>query len=77
MRPVPSPPTAKLTWHGHAAFELVTPSGKTVLIDPWLGNPSNPKKDLAKTIAADLILVTHGHSDHVGDAKCLGPKQID
>ena len=28
-----------LTWHGHAAFEITTPSGKIILIDPWLNNP--------------------------------------
>jgi L-ascorbate metabolism protein UlaG (beta-lactamase superfamily) len=57
-----------LTWHGHAAFEVTTPSGKIILIDPWLNNPLNPfvkeKRDPVERIAkADYILVTHGHFD--------------
>jgi L-ascorbate metabolism protein UlaG (beta-lactamase superfamily) len=56
-------------WYGHAAFEIDLPSGKTILIDPWIQNPSNPTgKDDVKSVKADLILVTHGHFDHVGDA---------
>lgn len=74
--------TTKITWHGHAAFEITTPKGKTILIDPWLSNPLNPK---AKTAVADLkqvdyIVVTHGHGDHVGDsvaiAKATGAKLV-
>src|SRR5205823_6008363 len=59
----------KLTWYGHAAFRIDTPSGKTLLIDPWIQNPANPtgKDDVGK-VPADLILVTHGHFDHVGDS---------
>ncbi len=66
----------ELTWYGHAAFKLVTPAGKVILIDPWITNPSNA--DGAKEVAAldhvDLILVTHGHSDHVGDAVAIAKK---
>jgi L-ascorbate metabolism protein UlaG (beta-lactamase superfamily) len=56
-----------ITWLGHAAFRLRTPGGKELLIDPWLTeNPSCPSehKGVEK---ADLILVTHGHGDHLGD----------
>ena len=37
-------PAGKTTvkWYGHAAFEIDLPSGKTILVDPWLANPSNP-----------------------------------
>lgn len=61
---------ANLTWYGHAAFKLVTPTGKVILIDPWITNPANKngKQDLAAIEKADLILVTHGHSDHVGNS---------
>lgn len=59
-----------LTWYGHAAFKIVTPQGHVIFIDPYITNPANPKgkEDLAAIDKADLILVSHGHGDHVGDA---------
>jgi L-ascorbate metabolism protein UlaG (beta-lactamase superfamily) len=67
---------ATLTWYGHAAFKLVTPSGKVLWFDPWITNPKNPsgKDDLAKIDKADLILISHGHFDHIGDAVTIGKK---
>lgn len=53
-------------WLGHAACQITTGKGKIILIDPWItNNPSCPirKEELTK---ADLILVTHEHSDHLG-----------
>ena len=66
----------QLTWYGHAAFKLTTPTGKIILIDPWILNPSNKNghEDLKRLDKADLILVTHGHFDHVGDAVELGKR---
>ncbi len=59
-------PRALITWLGHSAFRIVTPAGMVIIVDPWLDNPSAP--EAAKNIShADLILVTHGHSDHVGN----------
>jgi L-ascorbate metabolism protein UlaG (beta-lactamase superfamily) len=65
-----------LTWYGHAAFKLTTPSGKVLLIDPWISNPSNKsaQKDVAALDKVDLILISHGHSDHVGDAVAIAKK---
>lgn len=66
----------QLLWYGQSAFKLTTPSGKVLLIDPWITNPVNPngKTDLANLNRADLILVTHGHFDHVGDAIAIAKK---
>jgi L-ascorbate metabolism protein UlaG (beta-lactamase superfamily) len=57
----------KLTWIGHASFILETPGGKRALIDPWMtGNPAAPES-LQDPGDVDLILLSHGHSDHTGD----------
>jgi len=57
----------ELTFLGHSAFQLASPEGTTILIDPWLtGNPqATLESDKVGTV--DLILVTHGHGDHLGD----------
>ena len=61
----------RLTWLGHAAFRIVTPSGRVLLIDPFLtSNPTCPET-LKKPERADVIFITHGHSDHLGDAVSL------
>ncbi|MGB4599610.1 MAG: metal-dependent hydrolase [Trichlorobacter sp.] len=64
---------AKVTWYGHAAFKVVTPGGKVMLVDPWISNPSNPtaKKDLENLRKVDLIFLTHGHADHIGDTAAI------
>ena len=56
-----------LTWHGHANFEITTPD-QTIYIDPWFSG--NPKADIPikEVHTADLVLVTHDHGDHLGDA---------
>jgi L-ascorbate metabolism protein UlaG (beta-lactamase superfamily) len=66
----------KLTWYGQSAFKVVTPGGKVLLIDPWLTNPvfERGKEEIAALKDVDLILVTHGHSDHVGDAVEIGKR---
>jgi L-ascorbate metabolism protein UlaG (beta-lactamase superfamily) len=68
-----------VVWHGHAAFEVRTPKGAVLFIDPWLTNPQNPaaaggKDPIASIQKADYILVTHGHFDHTGDAAKLAKK---
>ena len=61
-----------VTFYGHAAFKL-SGAGVTVVIDPWLSNPllNTPVDKVGKV---DLILVTHGHGDHVGDTVALAKK---
>jgi L-ascorbate metabolism protein UlaG (beta-lactamase superfamily) len=57
----------RITWFGHSTFLLRTPGGKRVLLDPWLAdNPACPES-MKKPPKTDLILVTHGHTDHIGD----------
>ena len=59
----------QITWLGHSAFLIETPAGTRILCDPWLGNPSCPA-EWAKSAAVqplDLILLSHGHGDHLGD----------
>src|SRR5436309_16043472 len=61
---------SQLTWYGQSAFKIVTPSGNVLLIDPWLTNPvyKRGKEEIAALKRVELILITHGHSEHVGDA---------
>ncbi|MDD2901949.1 MAG: metal-dependent hydrolase [Syntrophales bacterium] len=61
-----------VTFYGHSAFKL-TGDGLTVAIDPWLSNPllNTPVEQVGKV---DLILVTHGHGDHVGETVPLAQK---
>jgi L-ascorbate metabolism protein UlaG (beta-lactamase superfamily) len=62
---------SKITWLGHASFAFTTPTGNVILIDPWLvGNPACPPA-LKKPARVDIILITHGHGDHVGDVVTL------
>lgn len=57
----------RITWFGHSTFLVRTPGGKRVLFDPWLvENPACPSS-MKKPPAVDLVLVTHGHADHLGD----------
>ena len=56
------------TWLGHATFLFQSPGGKRIIVDPWItGNPSSPES-ARKLGALDLMLITHGHGDHTGDA---------
>ena len=62
----------KLTWYGHACF-LIETNRARLLTDPFLsGNPLAPVR--ADKVAADYILVSHGHGDHVGDAVAIAKR---
>ena len=54
-----------VTWLGHSAFRIDTPGGKRIYVDPWLGNPNCPDAE-REPERVDLIALTHGHDDHVG-----------
>lgn len=71
--------TAKteVLWMGQAATRITTPSGKVIVIDPFLtNNPKTPAqyKNLDAVGKVDVILVTHGHGDHTGDVKDLAAR---
>ena len=63
----------KLRYFSHSAFQITTDSGKKILIDPFLDdNPNSPVK--SKDVEADYIILTHAHSDHLGDAMKIAKK---
>jgi len=66
----------QLTWYGQSAFKIITPAGNVLLVDPWLTNPvyDRGQDEIANLKRVDLILVSHGHSDHVGDAVEIGKR---
>jgi L-ascorbate metabolism protein UlaG (beta-lactamase superfamily) len=64
----------ELLWLGQASWRIKTPGGKIIVIDPYLSaGPKTPAayKDIAALGKVDLLLVTHGHVDHVGDAPAI------
>src|SRR5438094_10029942 len=72
-------PDVSVTLLGHAAFRVDSPNGKRIYVDPWLENPKCPD-DEKQPERADIVAVTHGHSDHVGStveiAKQFSPEIV-
>ena len=63
-----------LAWLGHAAFRLDTAAGTRIYVDPFLtGNPSCPDAE-REPARCDLVVVTHGHDDHVGDTVAIAQR---
>lgn len=73
----PSPAAGKteLLWLGQASFRIKSPGGKIIVVDPWLtGGTKTPapyKTNISALGKVDLLLVTHAHVDHMGDAPAL------
>ena len=70
----------RITYFGHSTFSITTPSGQVALLDPWvMTNPRCPES-LKKLARVDAILLSHAHSDHLGDllalAKQFRPKLV-
>jgi L-ascorbate metabolism protein UlaG (beta-lactamase superfamily) len=64
----------QLAWLGHATFRIQTPEGKTLIIDPWIGgNPMCPESE-KNVKKVDVLICTHGHFDHIGDAVEVGKR---
>lgn len=55
-----------ITWLGHASFRIDGPGGRRIYVDPWLSNPKCPEGE-QEPERVDLIALTHGHDDHVGE----------
>jgi L-ascorbate metabolism protein UlaG (beta-lactamase superfamily) len=72
------PGKVEVLWLGQSAFRITTPGGKVILIDPYITqNPKTPPewKDLSKLGKIDVVLLTHGHMDHVGDTVAIVKQQ--
>ena len=64
----------KVTWLGHATFRIVSPGGTVIYVDPWvMGNPKCPEAE-KQVKKVDVMLCTHGHFDHIGDAVEIAKK---
>ncbi len=71
---VASAAEVEVLWLGHATMRITSTAGKVIVIDPFVKkNPKTPAqyRDLNALGKVDLILVTHGHADHVGDLQEL------
>lgn len=64
----------EVTYHGHSTISIVTATGTRIVIDPFFSG--NPKADIsADDVGADYILLTHGHSDHIGDMVAIARRE--
>ncbi len=62
-----------IKWLSHAGFQITSSSGKVLYIDPWLENPLSAF-GVTDVKGATMVLVTHDHFDHVGQAADIAKK---
>lgn len=70
---MPLPTGTTITWYGHSCVRIDTAGGRTIIVDPWFANPRSPLP-VDAVERCDLLLVTHGHFDHFGDALALASR---
>jgi len=58
----------KITWIGHGSFKIETETGKIIYLDPWIRENPASQLTLDSITKADIVCVTHGHIDHIGDS---------
>lgn len=64
----------RLRYLGHSALSIES-DGRTILVDPYLSeNPARPAEIDPESVAADLILLSHGHFDHLGDTVAIAQR---
>ena len=63
----------KVSYHGHSVVKVVTDDNKTILFDPFI--TGNELTDLqVEKENPDVIIITHGHSDHIGDTVSIAKR---
>ena len=60
------------TWIGHGTWKVRSAAGKEILIDPWVMNNPVAPDHLKKVDRCDIMMLTHGHFDHISDAVEIG-----
>src|SRR5271163_5172704 len=63
----------EITWLGHGTYQFRLTTGEVILVDPWIdGNPAYPSSFVIDRV--DVMLISHGHFDHIHDALPLAEK---
>lgn len=69
-----TPAVPTISWLGHASVRIDSAAGRRIYVDPWLsGNPRCPAGE-REPERIDVIALTHGHSDHLGDTVALAQR---
>ena len=60
--------SVKITFIGHASFRFESDKGSVTYFDAWLDDNPTAKMKLSQVKEADIVIASHGHSDHIGDS---------